>query len=1189
MLSPSGSDSDFEENEEYLKMQDKVREKMNKEKKRLQKTQRKQVKKVKKTPRNVSIVGSCASNNNKENLSPVNVSVGGSASGSLSLDAMSAMSATSRRGEESLSVTSSGGLPVHQEELQEQEDFSQPALLPVDEAGGAGNNLGGDPSRNGGGGGAGGSGGEVEFKTYEDLSTAILNLEVTTRMTYSRVFGVRRRQGNNSINLAFENNNFNLETYISTLDSIDKFQLKWYFNANNSSCVPCVFLSTCIYSCHQGVDLNKKKNDKRKEKYQQGIIGAANVGEHFQFKTRKLNQPTKKAGCPAQFSVKKIIVFPEYEIAKDSSDRHKRNTMKRLRSDLQKLKSSSLILANQVSPLDGNAPLGGGGGSPLDLNAPSVLTNSLSCSLLYVTKFPALSDHKFHHTGIAAGIGEKTDKRVVEYIKKLAREGKRNKTEIDSLVTHFVKNDLQFDGDIMLRARFLPSHSVVRNIIQSVKSATRYSRYDLENVVQLKANWEKSGKVKYIPKGAQEAIETILDRLEQNGNGGDGEWDDMDDIDHLILNDPVAQKLCLVYQSYDMQRLYRLYGHRLILLDATHKVCKYSIPLFLLVVQANVNFQVAAVIILEDEGSDLLQKALEIIKEWNPEVVPKYGMIDFDTGEILALETVFPGIKLFLCDFHREQSWTRWVNKGKNKVTHIAEEVKARFRRIANAFTEAEVAESIQSLRNWEHFPGSVQTYFESTWFPELEKWCIFYRPNDLFRCNTNNGTERLNESLKYDELKKNYNNCTLSELMTKLVDGFLPNLYRKYVVLNVKYSNLHKPYHSDLPNFLWNRPGPLVDHMRERYMRVSDEMARSVQPICVTLTKTFAVESINERTYERNYRTVEFGDERNMCWCNCEDFRRHRLICKHFFAVIRSGKAVFDDISPIFREDIYTNIDEFVLGEGLDLTSPTVNSDEQPSTMVVDLSASLPGPSKTSKTKFKSKKDFLLNKMKVLNEKIWNVKKSASLDLLLPKVTEAIALLEEAEDNGGELTQNCSAHEDGGLEELITPHENNGTTPARRYDIIQKDIHVYNPSNDIQIYNPRLPKSKIRKHPYSGRHGAVADVMKAQFKVNVPIAKDTQPGNVIVDGTVDIDNTDMDVLNLMALNEDDETVEDEMALDEVDQVDVNNQEDNIVDFSMQRVVRPSQASEEVTIEVIEEKGVKFKSTMEIEKEEFEF
>ena len=44
---------------------------------------------------------------------------------------------------------------------------------------------------------------------------------------------------------------------------------------------------------------------------------------------------------------------------------------------------------------------------------------------------------------------------------------------------------------------------------------------------------------------------------------------------------------------------------------------------------------------------------------WNLLVIPKYGMVDYDIAEIAALEAVFSDIKVYLRDFHREQSWSR--------------------------------------------------------------------------------------------------------------------------------------------------------------------------------------------------------------------------------------------------------------------------------------------------------------------------------------------------------------------------------------------------------------------------------------------------------------------------------------------------------------------------------------------------
>ena len=73
-------------------------------------------------------------------------------------------------------------------------------------------------------------------------------------------------------------------------------------------------------------------------------------------------------------------------------------------------------------------------------------------------------------------------------------------------------------------------------------------------------------------------------------------------------------KMLFVYQSKDMQRLYQRYGKHLALLYATYMTNKYSLQMYLLVVQTNVNYQVAAVIVTQEETTYRLSKALQIIK-----------------------------------------------------------------------------------------------------------------------------------------------------------------------------------------------------------------------------------------------------------------------------------------------------------------------------------------------------------------------------------------------------------------------------------------------------------------------------------------------------------------------------------------------------------------------------------------------
>ena len=71
-----------------------------------------------------------------------------------------------------------------------------------------------------------------------------------------------------------------------------------------------------------------------------------------------------------------------------------------------------------------------------------------------------------------------------------------------------------------------------------------------------------------------------------------------------ILVEEESKMFC--YQDKEMKRLYKCYGKNLVLLDATYKTSKYSVPLFFLVVQGNVNFQVAAVFVCQEKSTEMI-------------------------------------------------------------------------------------------------------------------------------------------------------------------------------------------------------------------------------------------------------------------------------------------------------------------------------------------------------------------------------------------------------------------------------------------------------------------------------------------------------------------------------------------------------------------------------------------------------
>ena len=44
-------------------------------------------------------------------------------------------------------------------------------------------------------------------------------------------------------------------------------------------------------------------------------------------------------------------------------------------------------------------------------------------------------------------------------------------------------------------------------------------------------------------------------------------------------------------------------------------------------------------------------------------------MTDYSEAELLAIEQEFSSAKSFICDFHREQAWERWVRDHKHGLT----------------------------------------------------------------------------------------------------------------------------------------------------------------------------------------------------------------------------------------------------------------------------------------------------------------------------------------------------------------------------------------------------------------------------------------------------------------------------------------------------------------------------------------
>ena len=105
------------------------------------------------------------------------------------------------------------------------------------------------------------------------------------------------------------------------------------------------------------------------------------------------------------------------------------------------------------------------------------------------------------------------------------------------------------------------------------------------------------------------------------------------------------------------------------LIDATYKTTKYELALFFVAVKTNVGYTAVADYVLQSETAEQISEALHILSSWNPSWQPPHFTVDYSEAEIEAIQRTFPACKIYLCDFHREQAWERWVKDKKHGLS----------------------------------------------------------------------------------------------------------------------------------------------------------------------------------------------------------------------------------------------------------------------------------------------------------------------------------------------------------------------------------------------------------------------------------------------------------------------------------------------------------------------------------------
>lgn len=369
--------------------------------------------------------------------------------------------------------------------------------------------------------------------------------------------------------------------------------------------------------------------------------------------------------------------------------------------------------------------------------------------------------------------------------------------------------------------------------------------------------------------------------------------------------DGKVESFLLCFQTKWQKDMIQRYGS-IGLLDATYKITKYDLPLYFLVVKTNTGYMNVGTFVVLHEDNKSIEEALRIFKDWNPNWSPNYFVTDFDEAERIALKSVFNCL-VYICEFHREQAWIRWLNVKENvPISSHKDDIIKLWRMIANCSDKNGIAELVKSLQEHSIYKENsrASAYFTNTWLPVVEEWSeSFFSVDFKIKIKTNNGIESMNHVLK-NKFLCNHSTKTLLSLFEVIVDEFLPHQLKLYIDSNIKLSESYRMYHKEIPNFLHRRPLFFIKHVYQRYCAAKSALSQHED-----------VEDLGDGLFKVKSETRKYAHivNFNIPNCTCEDFQKYFFPCKHMCAVFISPKnnVCFDDLSETYRTSPYITIDE--------------------------------------------------------------------------------------------------------------------------------------------------------------------------------------------------------------------------------------------------------------------------------------
>lgn len=162
----------------------------------------------------------------------------------------------------------------------------------------------------------------------------------------------------------------------------------------------------------------------------------------------------------------------------------------------------------------------------------------------------------------------------------------------------------------------------------------------------------------------------------------------------------------------------------------------------------------------------------------------------------------------------------------------------------------------------------------------------------------------------KYTFLPRGKDKATLSNVITIIINEYLPSCKQKYLFQNYQQLSHYRAYKDTVPSYLHDRPRSVILHCLNRKAKGERIPAHYVHDVDGTVG-VFEVEKESG-----NKKTVNFGHNfEDMPSCTCKDWQRFHLPCKHFFAIFNHrAEWKWEQLPCSYLESAYLSVDHDAL-----------------------------------------------------------------------------------------------------------------------------------------------------------------------------------------------------------------------------------------------------------------------------------